>query len=448
MPLMSFKDAARTLDCRLEDVCDGGFDSVSIDSREAGPKSLFVALSGEQTDGHRFVSGAFERGAVCAVVQKAKIHEFKLEQSAADYRALLLPVENTLAALQKLAAAYLDGFPRLLKIGITGSSGKTTTKEIALSICGIEKKTVANKGNFNSETGLPLSVFEVRAEHEIGIFEAGMNRKGEIAELAGVLRPHIALITNTGNAHVGKIGSRREIALEKKAIFSAFTGTETAVIEADGEFADLLADGVNGRVVRYPDRPFSSGPPGLHGREVCIGNRTARFALPGEHNLRNLFAALAVARAAGISDEAAALGTALVRPLFGRGEIIEGDVTVVRDCYNANPESAAAAVELCDSAEWSGPRIYVIGSMLELGAASEEAHRELGRVLARSKAGFVFLFGAETAPAVEILAASGKSCAHTSDMNELRAMLRLRAAPGSLILLKGSRGCALERAWE
>ncbi|MDR2468422.1 MAG: UDP-N-acetylmuramoyl-tripeptide--D-alanyl-D-alanine ligase [Spirochaetaceae bacterium] len=451
--LMDFATAWHALDCTPSDLCtmNAGFSSVCIDSRQATAGSLFAALAGEKTDGHHFVHEAFRRGAAAALVERAKIAPLHLDELAGKYNAVLLPAENTLSGLQALAAAYLNLFPRLLRVGITGSSGKTTTKEIARALCRTEKQVIANAGNLNSETGLPLSVFEVRAGHEIGIFEAGMNRPGEIAELARVLRPHIALITTIGSAHIGRFGSVRAIAEEKKALFSAFSGNETALIPAAGQYAALLAENVRGKVVRWglgldgtPARQIRSC--GLRGWEIELDGETALFPLPGKHNLDNALAALALASSAGISGAALRAGLESVEPLFGRAEIIEfWGATVVCDCYNANPESMAAAIALCDDAVWPGTRVYVAGSMLELGGQSEEAHRLLGVQLAQSKAAAVLLFGAETAAAVDAVQAAGKHVVHTTDIDALRAALKKYITGGTLVLLKGSRGCALER---
>jgi UDP-N-acetylmuramoyl-tripeptide--D-alanyl-D-alanine ligase len=189
-------------------------------------------------------------------------------------------VEDTLRGLQDAARIYLEKFPRLLKIAITGSSGKTTTKEIAAAITGQEKNVVMNSGNFNSETGLPLSVFNVRQEHEVGIFEAGMNRRGEIAELAEVLKPDIALITNIDIPHIGILGSIEAIAEEKKAIFSQFTGKEKALIPADEGFKDFLAQGVAGEIIFYGQKFFPElgevRDLGLGGTEIIWSGKTMK----------------------------------------------------------------------------------------------------------------------------------------------------------------------------
>jgi UDP-N-acetylmuramoyl-tripeptide--D-alanyl-D-alanine ligase len=429
-----------------------GFSSVCIDSREVKPGALFVALRGAVQDGHRYVEAAFKAGAAAALVEEAALldRSLGLADLARKACAALIAVKNTLQALQAGAHSYLSKFPNLVKIGITGSSGKTTTKEIAASIIAREKKVVMNPGNFNSETGLPLSVFNVRQDHEVAVNELGMNRKGEIAELAAVLNPNIALITNIGTAHIGIIGSKRLIALEKRDIFSCFSGNETALIPSDDEYRDFLAEGTKGKIRFYNLEAFPELGPvrdlGLWGSEISWEGSPARFLLPGKYNLRNALAAIAITQELGCGGRAVREGLESVKPLFGRGEILEGPVTVIRECYNANPESMEAAIEFCDSITVTGRRIYVIGSMLELGRISEEAHRKLGQQLSCSRGDLIFLYGEETLPAAEILKNAGnKVFFHTAVMGELARLLREHVQTGDYVLLKGSRGCALEQ---
>jgi UDP-N-acetylmuramoyl-tripeptide--D-alanyl-D-alanine ligase len=362
----------------------------------------------------------------------------------------------------------LDRFPHLLRIGITGSSGKTTTKEIAAAMIGQEKQVVMNPGNLNSETGLPLAVFAVRDCHEVGIFEMGMNRKGEIEELARVLKPQIALITNIGTAHIGKIGSRLAILYEKRRIFSQFTGIETALLPRDNADGELLAQGIRGNIGFYgPDSLEELGAiaeKGLDGTDIIWGGISVSFGLPGRHNVKNALAAAAIAKAVPVGPDAIRAGLGAVKPLFGRGEIIRGalqgrrwyakdgapaspqPVTVIRDCYNANPESMEEALAFCDALEWPGRRVYVIGAMGELGPASPGAHKKLGAALAASRADRVFLYGPEAKSA----AGQGRKVpfVYTDTMSDLSAELGAYIRPGDLVLLKGSRGCALERALE
>jgi UDP-N-acetylmuramoyl-tripeptide--D-alanyl-D-alanine ligase len=442
----------------------GGFSSVCIDSREARSGSLFVALKGASEDGHRYVEAAFRAGARAAMVAESALADsgLDLEGAASRSGAVLIAVEDTLRALQDTARVYLEQFPSLLKIAVTGSSGKTTTKEIAAAMIGCEKKVVYNSGNLNSETGLPLSVFQVRPEHQVGVFEMGMNRRGEIAELARLFKPCVALITNIGPAHIGILGSITAILEEKKQIFCEFTGNETALIPEDDEYREELARGVPGKIVFYgPAHLEELGEvkeKGLEGAEITWEGVSAHFALSGRHNLKDALAAAAIAKAAGVSAAAIRRGLGLVKPLFGRSEILRGripekggEVTVIRDCYNANPDSTSQAIAFCDGLDWPGRKAYVVGSMLELGEASRAAHEGIGRELAASGADMVFLYGRETEAAANALDAAAGDAGrkvpffYTDIMNDLVSSLSEYVGDGDLVLLKGSRGCALEQ---
>jgi UDP-N-acetylmuramoyl-tripeptide--D-alanyl-D-alanine ligase len=456
---MTFDEAAvvlaESMPCTFKKGLFKGFTSVCIDSRDAVKGSLFVALPGIHTDGHLFAGAAFKKGAAGMLGVQGDINFLRLKEQADSYGAAIIGVENALDGLHALAAFHLDRFPSLLRVGITGSAGKTTVKEITHAIFSQSKTVIANKGNLNSETGLPLSLFNIQEKHQIGIFEAGMNHAGEIYGLAQILRPHIAMITNIGSAHIGHLGTRHAIAYEKKAFFSAFTGSETAVIPVNDQFAVFLAENVNGNVVFWginedkPQAGVSFKSLGLEGWEIKLENRAAKFPLPGSHNLKNAFAAAAIARAAGLSADEICAGFESVKPLFGRGRIIKVDeATVLCDYYNASPEAMAAAIKFCDNIEWNGPRVYVIGEMLELGEESEAAHAAIGLRIADSKAGAVFLFGKRSRPAFEPVMAGGKAVFFTEDIDELRREVKKQISANALVLLKGSRACALERVFE
>ena len=457
--LMSFSELSQTLGAPLfagegkqRDLGSEGFSSVFIDSRETLPGGLFVALKGNTQDGHRFVEAAFKAGASGALVARSALEDRGLDLIGLCQRwnKVLIAAEDTLKALQDAAAAYLRQFVNLKRIGITGSSGKTTTKEIAAAIIGQEKSVVMNQGNYNSETGLPLSVFRVRSHHEVGIFEAAMNQKGEMAPLARILDPHLALITNIGSAHIGNLGSRDAIAEEKKQIFSYFNGNNTAFIPADDDYRDFLAKDILGKVVFYG---ASSLPAfnnfrdlGLSGTEIVWEGRPLRFNLPGSFNLNNALAAAALALEMPVSADSIRIGLESVKPLFGRGEIFQGRVTLIRDCYNSNPESLEAALDFCDTLNWPGRRIYVLGSMLELGDLSEEAHAALGRRLISCRGDMVCLYGEEMRAAADVL--EHPRFMFTTDMEKLSRVLDSSVEKGDLVLLKGSRGCALESLTE
>jgi len=446
--LMDFSQLSQAVGGDLYPGEGSGFSSVSVDSRTVQEGALFVALPGEVCDGHAFVEAAFSKGAAVVMVERRKCEPLNLPGIAKAHGKTLVAVDDTLQGLQDAARVYLERFPALLKIGITGSSGKTTTKEIAAAIIGAEKNTVASQGSYNSDTGLPLSVFEVRSCHEVGVFEMGMNRKNEMAGLAKVLKPDIALITTIGTAHIGLIGSREGIAKEKRDIFSQLDEKGVALIPEDSDFRDFLAEGVRGRVSFYGKESFAefggAKSLGLDGSEITWAGEGMRFALPGRHNLANAISAIAIAREIPVGTQAIRQGLGSVKPMFGRGEVLQGRVTVIRDCYNSNPESLEEALGFCDSVEWPGRRVYVIGEMLELGDISQSAHEEAGRLLVNSKADMVYLFGEETVATARVLDSRGRFF-HTNDMEELIRKVDAYAKEGDLVLLKGSRGCALER---
>jgi UDP-N-acetylmuramoyl-tripeptide--D-alanyl-D-alanine ligase len=426
-----------------------GFSSVVIDSRNVKEGSLFFALQGASCDGHSFVGAAFDAGASCAVVETSRLESFDLVKKAEKACKDLIVVENTLKALQDSAMVYLEKFPKLLKVGITGSCGKSTTKEIASSIIACEKNTVMNKGNLNSETGLPLSVFEVRSHHEAGVFELGMNRRGEISEIAGVLKPNIALVTNIGTAHIEFFGSKRDILKEKKCIFNYLSHNDTALIPKEDELSLELAQDVKGKVKFYGESSFEelegTKSLGLDGTQIIWAGEKIHFALPGKHSLADAMAAIAIAKEIPVSAGAIKKGLENVKPLFGRLEILKGRTTVIRDCYNANPESTSKSVEFCNSVERKGRLVLVIGDMLELGEASASSHVKVGELLSKTDADKIFLFGKEIASAASVLEKKGKSFFHTQNIDELSAALDCYVQTGDMVLLKGSRGCALER---
>ena len=451
--LMGVDELSRSIGGRLFSFSPNSqFFSVALDSRVIKEGGLFFALEGACCDGHSFIEAAFNSGARAAVVESSKLESFNLVNIAKKYGKDLIAVQNTLKALQDSAAAYIKKFPSLVKIAITGSSGKTTTKEIAASIISIEKNTIKNEGNFNSESGLPLSVFDVRSCHEAGIFEFGMNKRGEISALAGILKPNIAQVTNIGHAHVAFFGSKNEILKEKKCIFNYMTDNDIALIPKDDECANDLARDVTGNIRYYGADTFAefegARSLGLEGTEISWAGEKIHFPLPGKHNLQDALAAVAIAKEVNVSNDAVKKGLESVKPLFGRLEILRGRTTVIRDCYNANPESMAKSVEFCNSLDWDGRKIYVLADMLELGDVSLSAHAQLGESLTKSKADRIFLYGREIKAAASCLSDRGISYFYSDDMEQLSAALDRYVQSGDLVLLKGSRSCALERLSE
>jgi UDP-N-acetylmuramoyl-tripeptide--D-alanyl-D-alanine ligase len=431
-------------------------ESIVADSREAGPFALFVALPGARVDGHSFIEAALREGTSCILARSDQRSSVEAASSALAKQAgaALLFVPDTLSALQSLARAYRARYPNLLRIGVTGSSGKTTTKECIASILGRSRSIIVNHGNLNSDIGLPLSIFAITKAHEVGIFEMGMSRLGEMNELASVLEPDVALITNVGIAHVGVLGSRDAIAGEKKAIFSRFDGRQAGFVWEDDDYNAFLKSGVRGDVADFGPRSTIrlsvARDRGLEGYDLSWDGIAFHYPLPGRHNLLDAVGAAATASRAGASASDVAEGLSSVRPLFGRSEVLRGEFTIVRDCYNANPDSMAAAIRLCDSVDWAGRRAYVLGSMLELGPESEAAHRTMGEIAGRSEADALFFFGEETRSAFDAARLAGFRglMIFETDFERLLAAIRGYIAPGDLALIKASRSMALERLAE
>jgi UDP-N-acetylmuramoyl-tripeptide--D-alanyl-D-alanine ligase len=426
--------------------------TVAIDSRAVEPGALFVALPGERTDGHVFLDRAVEAGAHALLVCDSQAARRAGELALYAARGICtIAVPHTLAALQRLARVHLGRLGLAARIGVTGSSGKTTTKEIIGSILSRVAPTATNEGNLNSETGVPLACFRVGGGHRWAVLEMGVNHPGEMEALADIVRPDLALITNVGVAHIGLLGSREAIAREKKAIFSRFTGGEIGFLPEDERFFGLLAEGVRGRIAAFGpgSTPGFDGceSRGLDGTIIHWEGSPVRFPLVGGHNLANALGAAAVARELGVEPAAIREGLEAVRPLFGRSEILRGRATVLFDGYNANPDSMERTLAFTAGVEWEGRRVAVLGGMRELGGESDAAHRALGRRIAGAAFDLVFLLGEEMRVAFEELAGSEAASRTVWEADAETLGLRVGAAvrEGDLVLVKGSRGLELER---
>lgn len=440
-----------------DSTADFFFYSVATDSRQAAFGTLFIPLLGTERDGHSFIPEALERGA-SAVLCAASYADAHSETCAAYHRqypaCVFIRVENTLRALQRLAARYIAEFPQLKRVGITGSSGKTTTKEFCAAVLSQRYSVITNEGNLNSETGLPLSVFRIRAEHEVGIFEMGMNRAGEIQELTDVLLPDYAVITNIGTAHIGILGSKQAIAAEKRAVFSHFDGSQTALIPDADEYTDFLRSGVNGTVVYFG--PNGSLPAtdirdnGLTGSSFCYDGLEIQVPLPGCYNVYNALAAAALGNCFGLTAAEIKAGIEHVSSLLGRSEILRGTCTVIQDCYNANPDSMQKALELFASLETEHKKIAVLGDMLELGEYAQEYHQHIAAQAINSQLDAVVFIGEAMARAAENCMRSGGTAVYVfkeglADSSAAGALLQRLVHAGDIVLFKGSRGMALER---
>jgi len=432
---------------------DAGMTSVAVDSRKTRAGSLFVALPGARTDGHRFLAQAAQAGAAGLLVSDTHARRARAELAglAEHYGIGIACAADTLSALQALARARMRRLASVTRVGVTGSNGKTTTKEIIGGLLSRVAPTAVNEGNLNSEIGLPVACFGVDEHHRYAVFEMGMNHAGEMDVLADLVRPDLALVTNIGTAHIGLLGSLDAIAAEKKKIFAHFDGRQTGFLPEGERYRAYLAEGVRGKIVYFGpgSTPGFGGSEsmGLGGTLIHWEGSRIRFPLFGPHNLANALGAISVARELGVPNAEIRDGMEAVTPLFGRSQVIRGPVTVIADCYNANPDSMQAAVEFLQSIPWEGRRIAVLGGMRELGDEAGPAHAAVGERLRGTPLDAVFLFGAEMEHAWKA-AAGGQAAPRiswTDRLETLSAELRARVRAGDLVLLKGSRGLELER---
>ena len=425
---------------------------VSIDSRTCARGNIFIPLPGTRTDGHFFIEEAVRNGAVASFVkeevwQQEQEQLLKLKQK---YRVCFVVVDDVLKSFQKSAGRYLSHFPALQKIGITGSSGKTTTKELIGAVLSRKYSTFCSSGNLNSDIGVGLSAFQVRKSHEYAVFEMGINRIGEMEELIDIVQPDSAVITNTGSAHIGLFGSEEVIAREKKKIFSAFTSTGVGYVREDDGFRDFLTRGIEGEVHFFGPESIEDFTivkrDGLKGTLLNWRGHSFRLPLIGDYNVYNACAAVKVAEHLDIPCGEVIEVLESIEPLFGRGQIKIGDIILVCDYYNANPESMDSALDFMEALETPGHKIAVLGAMKELGDFTEKAHEELGKKLKNSDLHRVYLFGEETRITYETAGdRMGRRVFWTENADELVRMVRQGVNTGDVVLLKGSRAAALER---
>jgi len=421
-----------------------GIGGVSIDTRTLEPGDLFVPLPGSRVDGHAFIEEAFRRGAAAALC--AREHHAAL---AGREPGPLVVVEDVTAALMRLARRHRETWPGLM-LCVTGSAGKTTTKELVAAVLATAGETLRTAGNLNNHWGVPLTLLGLRREHRAAVVEIAMNRPGEIALLAALALPGAAVITNAGSAHLEGLGSLEAIAREKAAL--GFALRPGAPLFAGADSPPLLAAlaGVKARLVTYglvpgaslrPERVEDLGPEGS--RIEVAGFPPVHLRLVGVHQVPNALAALAVAREYGLDPAATAEAIAALRPSPGRMEVrsVRG-ATLLVDCYNANPESTAAAIETLE--RWPGAtrRIAVLGDMLELGPGAAEFHRRTGE---RLRGAELWTVGEHAADYAAGARAAGGTPRVFDEIATLAEALGAALEPGTVVLLKASHGARLER---
>jgi UDP-N-acetylmuramoyl-tripeptide--D-alanyl-D-alanine ligase len=424
--------------------------SYSIDSRTIRPGGLFFAVKGEKMDGHDFVQQALEKGAVAAVV----LRDHAAPNSA---KAGLMAVDDTLVALQTLGAAVRRLWAKPL-IGVTGSTGKTTTKEAIAHVLSTRFRVLKSEGNFNNHFGLPLMLLKIEPEHEAAVIEMGMSHRGEIAALAKIAQPQIGVVTNVAPVHLEFFKSVAEIAEAKYELIEALPASGTAVLNSDDEFVSQFGRDFRGRVVRYglhatadirAEKIEQRGPKGSRFDVVAGGQRErATLHLVGKHNICNALAAVAVGLEQGLSLAEATDALATLAPPDKRGAVVQvGNITVINDCYNSNPTALNAMVDTL-AAMPAKRRIVVAGEMLELGREGEDLHRRSGQHMAAR--GIDVLIGVRglAKPMVEAAAAAGVPAEFVATPEEAGEWLVKEGREGDVVLLKASRGVKLERALE
>ncbi|MBN9230811.1 MAG: UDP-N-acetylmuramoyl-tripeptide--D-alanyl-D-alanine ligase [Legionella sp. 40-6] len=415
-------------------------DNISIDTRTLSPGSLFVAIQGERFDGHAFLHDAAAKGAVAAIVQKP----------VADLSIPQLVVEDTLIALSKIAAGHRQSI-HCPVIAITGSNGKTTTKEMIAAI--LPQPAHATQGNFNNHIGAPLSVLQLKPEHRYAVFELGANHPGEIAHTVAIVHPQVTLINNIAPAHVEGFGSIDGVARAKGEIYQGLTTNGTAIVNDDDAYAhfwdDLL---LNKHVLRFSltkpldiyaqDLQYSALGCAQFNLVVPMGNIKIQLQVPGEHNVRNALAAAACCYAVGIDLETIQQGLNNFTGVKGRLTIIKGkqEATIIDDTYNANLRSVLAALEVL--AQRPGEKIFVFGDMGELGAWAEQHHQEVGHAARRLGINQLMSCGPYSKLATAAFGAGG---AHYDDKELLVKELTEKLGPQTVILVKGSRSSAMEK---
>ena len=435
-----------------------------IDSRQAGEGALFFAVKGERVDGHKFVSQVFANGALAAVVEKTP------EQAEAEFGepckwGSYILVENTLEALKKVAEFYRvkTGIP---VVGITGSVGKTSTKEFIAGVLAEKFNVLKTEGNFNNEIGVPLTLLRIRPEHELAVVEMGISDFGEMHRLSKMARPDVCVITNIGQCHLENLIDRDGVLRAKSEIFDFCAENAAVVLNGDDDKLRTIT-AVKGMAPHFFGMNESDTTQvyakdvqarGLFGSDAVIHTPESEFSvrvsLPGFHMVLNSVAATCVARRFGLTDEQIAAGIEKVKPVAGRANLIAGDhFTILDDCYNANPGSMRAALDLLSMADTE--KVAILGDMFELGENAEELHAGVGTYAAEKGMERIICVGEMSAKMYE---AAIEACVETKQISyfpTLSSLLDcLREAreeyvpDGCTVLIKASHGMHLSEVLE
>ena len=412
---------------------------VSIDSRRIAPGDLFIPIVGSRVDGHDFIAPAVAAGASAVLVE----HDVPPPPDGT----CLIRVEHTVRELGALSKAWRDLFSPSV-VAITGSNGKTTTKDMAAAVCGKKFRLLSAEASLNSTIGLPLTLLRIGADHQLVVLELGSNRPGEIAYLAGLAHPDIGLITNVSATHVAHLEDQQGVIREKAALFQALPADGAALVNLDDPALAALA--TPARRITFSSLGdadvtghYQDGHPG--GSLVLDDGLEIHLSQPGAHLAQNALAAVALGVHLDVPREDIKAALEAFVPPAGRGELLRlNGITVIDDSYNANLASTLAGLRTLLQVPSTGRRIVVLGDMLELGRFSQEHHRQVGVFAARHGIDALLCYGPETRETYCTALEGGVDARHFNERSQLAHVLSESVAAGDVVYVKGSRGMAME----
>ncbi|MBI5417218.1 UDP-N-acetylmuramoyl-tripeptide--D-alanyl-D-alanine ligase [Candidatus Poribacteria bacterium] len=428
---------------------------ISIDTRTLKKGSLFIAIKGEKFDGHNFIQNASLHGASGAIVDQ----NFVVPENIPD-NFFIIKVANTIKALQEISKAYRQKF-NLVMVNITGSNGKTTTKDMIHSILSTSMKTYKSEGNFNNELGVPLSLMSITADYEAAVLELGMTHKGDINLLIDLTNPKIRVLTNVGPAHLQNFSSVMDIAMAKGEIFDNMHSEDIAIINADDIFTKNIGDRLRSEKIFFgvnSEAQITATEIKSNSFDLIISapyKYRTKINLPliGKHNVYNALAAAAVGITMNIAPEKIAQGLSSFIPTPGRMELckLNDSIWVINDAYNANPLSMKSAIETFSDQASDRQKILILGDMLELGHDEINFHKEIGKQLVNSGVKYLFTYGNLACYIAEGAIGNGMKenqificSSHEEIENNLIKVL----TGNDIILLKGSRAMKMEKILE
>lgn len=449
MKEMTLGEICSAVNGRFLKPCDKNLktEKLTTDTREIEKQSLFIPIKGDNFDGHDFINQAFEKQAICCLSQK------EIEANG-----VVILVEDTRKALCDLAMYYLTLF-NVKVVGITGSVGKTTTKDMIATVLEEKYKILKTQGNFNNEIGLPKTIFNLKDDHEVAVLEMGMNNFGEIRNLSKIAKPDIAVITNVGVSHIENLGSREGILKAKSEIFEYLKKDGVAVLNADNDMISTLRGKVDFKTVWfgmeskndfYAENIAPMGLDGIKCTIVCEDEKVnVAIPTPGEHMVLNALSAAAVGKILGLSMEQIKCGVEKFVPTAMRMAVIKTDfgLTLINDVYNANPVSMKAAIDVLCSEK--GRTVAIMGDMFELGDFAPSLHYEVGEYAAKKGVLLSICIGENGAKIYDGVKENGGNATYFQTQDEfLQSNLKDIFTSGDTILIKASRGMHFEKTAE